>query len=288
MYPEALAYLTCPTAPALPLALEPGAQRAPDGAIERGWLRSPAGARYPIRNGIADLLGAAARPDSPAQVANYVAPTAWAYERIWRPRALTILSGEPFGYDRELPLITGLAAPSRGGLIVDVACSNGLYARALEQARVGAPGHVIGIDHAMPMLLQARAYAQQAGLRISYVRARAQALPFAAGSANVLAMGGSLNEIGDAEAALRELTRTLAPAGRVVLMSLVRAERPAGMALQQFLGLGGIAFWPLDQLNRRFAAAGLRLRAQWRYGVVVFSALTHRNKAAGGTQQAAG
>jgi SAM-dependent methyltransferase len=277
MYPEALTYLTCPTAPTLPLTLEPGARTAPDGAIEHGWLRSPNGARYAIHDGVADLLGSAAHPDSPAQFTNYLPPTAWAYERTWRPRALTLLSGEPFGYARELPLITGLAGADRGGLIVDVACSNGLYARALEQARAGAPGHVIGIDHAMPMLRQARAYAHQAGLRISYVRARAQQLPFAPGSATILAMGGSLNEIGAADAALRELTRTLAPQGRVVLMNLAQAEDSRGRALQRLLGLGGIAFWPVDELNRRLAAAGLRLRAQWRYGVVVFSVLTRRD-----------
>jgi SAM-dependent methyltransferase len=276
MYPEALLYLTCPTAPTLPLTLEPGALIAPDGAIERGWLQSPTGTRYPIRAGIADLLGPTVRPDSPAQITNYLPPTAWAYERFWRARALTLLSGEPFGYDRELPLITGLAAPQRGGLIVDVACSNGLYARALEQARGNTSGHVIGIDHALPMLEQARAYAKKAGLRISYVRARAQQLPFAPGSATALTMGGSLNEIGDADAALRELARTLAPQGRVVLMNLVQAEHAPGRALQQFLGLGGIDFWPLDRLNRRLAIAGLRLRAQWRYGVVLFSALTRR------------
>lgn len=276
MYPEALAYLTCPTAPTLPLTLEPGAQYASDGAIETGCLSSPTGAQYRIRHGILDLLGSAVGPDSPAQLTNYLPPTAWAYERTWRPRALTILSSEPFGYDRELPLITGLAAADRGGLIVDIACSNGLYARALEQARGGTPGHVIGIDHALPMLRQARVFAQRAGLRISYVRAQAQRLPFAAGSARVLAMGGSLNEIGDADAALREMARTLAPDGRAVLMNLLQADGAAGRAVQRFLGLGGIAFWPLEQLNRRLTAAGLRLRAQWRYGVVAFSAVTRR------------
>jgi SAM-dependent methyltransferase len=274
MYPEALDYLTCPRTPTAPLTLAAGARIAADGAIEQGWLESPAGGRYPIRNGIADLLGWTALPDSPAQLTNYLPPTAWAYERTWRPRALTLLSGEPFGYERELPLICELAAPQRGGLIVDVACSNGLYARALAQAKGGAVGTVIGIDHALPMLQQARRYAQAAGLRISYVRARAQALPFAPNSAAALVMGGSLNEIGDADAALRELARTLATDGRVVLMNLVQAKSAPGSALQHLLGLGGIDFWPLATLNARLAAAGLRLRAQWRYGVVVFSVLT--------------
>lgn len=274
MYAEALEFLRCPRHTDAPLALERGARYDGDGSIRRGRLRCPiCRACYPIDGGILDLLGPLALPRSPAQIVNYLPPTAWGYERLWRPRALPLLAGEPLGYARELPLIVGLAAPGRGGLFVDVACSNGLYARALERARGGAPGHTIGVDHALPMLRQARAYARAEGLRISYVRASAQALPVAPGSAAIVAMGGSLNEIGDAGRALAQLRRTLAPDGRCVMMGLVRAETAAGRALQGALGAGGVAFWPLAELNRRCAEAGLRLRAQWRHRVVVFSLL---------------
>lgn len=274
MYPEALAYLACPRHPESRLALRPRARVAADGAILAGSLTCPTcHARYPIAAGIPDLLGPWVLPKSPAQLANTIPLTAWAYERTWRPQALTLLSGEPFSYDRELSLIAGLADPGRGGLVVDVACSNGLYARALERARGAAPGHVIGIDHAMPMLREARALARGEGLRVTYVRASAQALPFGPGSAAALTMGGSLNEIGDADGALRELRRTLAPGGRCAMMCLVQDRTAPGRALQAAISLGGITFPPLDELNRRFAAAGLRLRAQWRYGVVLFSLL---------------
>lgn len=274
MYPEALDYLACPRHPQSRLALAEGADRARDGAFVAGALVCPScRARYRIIDGVADLLGPLALPDSPAQLTNYLPITAWGYERTWRPRALSLLSGEPFGYERELPLIVGLAEPARGGLIVDVACSNGLYARALERGRGSAPGHVIGIDHALPMLHEARAFARAEGLRISYVRAKAQALPFAPGSATVLAMGGSLNEIGDAGLAMRELRRVLAPAGRVALMCLVRGATPPGRALQGLLGLGGIAFPTSEELNLRLTGAGLRLLAQWQYRVVLFSLL---------------
>jgi SAM-dependent methyltransferase len=274
MYPEALAHLACPRHADTLLLLEDGARREADGEIVAGALRcSVCQRRYSIRDGIPDLLGPLALPDSPAQLTNYLPPTAWAYERTWRPHALTLLSGEPFGYRRELPLIVGLAEPTRGGLIVDVACSNGLYARALEQTRGDGSGHVIGIDHALPMLVQARAFARAQGLRISYVRAKAQGLPFAQGAASTLTMGGSLNEIGDIDAALRELRRVLAPAGRLVLMCLVQGATPPGRALQSLLGFGGVSFPPLHALNLRFAAAGLKLHAQWQHRVVVFSLL---------------
>lgn len=274
MYPEALVHLACPRHPDTPLSLAEGARYAPDGEIVGGALVcATCRSRYPIRHGVPDLLGPLALPDSVAQLANALPLTAWGYERIWRPQALSLLSGERFGYARELPLVVGLAAPARGGLIVDVACSNGLYARALERARGAAPGHVIGLDHAMPMLRQARAYARAEQLRISFVRAKAQALPFAPRSAAVLAMGGSLNEIGAAGQALRELRRTLAPAGRLAMMCLVRGETLPGRTLQRLLGPGGISFPPLDALNLALAGAGLRLMAQWRYRVVLFSLL---------------
>lgn len=274
MYPEALAYLGCPRHPQARLTLEGGARADGDGAILTGRARCPScGAAYQIVDGILDLLGPDYASRSPAQIVNELPVTAWGYERLWRPRALTLMAGEPLGYDRELPLITGLADPTRGGLFVDVACSNGLYARAVERAREGARGPTIGVDHALPMLRQARDYARAEGLRISYVRARAQALPLAAGSAAGLIMGGSLNEIGDAGWALAELRRTLAPGGRCVMMGLLRADGLSGQMLQTTIGAGGIDFWSLDELNRRYAAAGLRLRAQWQYGVVVFSLL---------------
>jgi hypothetical protein len=50
----------------------------------------------------------------------------------------------------------------------------------------------------------------------------------------------------------------------------------AGRALQGALSSGGLRFWPLERLNRYLDASGLRLVAQWRYRVVVFSLLLPR------------
>ena len=275
MYPEALAYVTCPHDPEATLRLASRARWSADGEIISGRLRCPmCGTRYWINGGVADLLGPLAMPATLVQLLNDLPPTAWGYERAWRPHALTLLAGEPFAYERELPLIVGLAAPERGGLCVDVACSNGLYARALARAQGGVSGHVIGVDHALPMLKQARAYARAEGLRISFVRAKAQALPIAASAAAVLTMGGALNELGALDLALRELRRTLAPSGRCAMMSLNRAATVPGRLLQGSLRMTGVVFPTLEELNRRTTLAGLRLRAQWRYQVVVVSVLT--------------
>jgi ubiquinone/menaquinone biosynthesis C-methylase UbiE len=201
---------------------------------------------------------------------NELPPTAWVYERAWRPFALSLLSGESFPYRRELPLITGLVEPRRGGLYLDVACSNGLYARALARTLGTAPGHVAGFDHSLPMLKQARRYARAAGLRISYLRAKAQALPVVAHAAAGVVIGGSLNEIGDLDTCLAEVRRTLAMDGRYLAMTLARAATPGGRAFQQLMGVGGIAFWTPEELSRLFSRYGLWTVSRWKYGLVMF------------------
>ncbi|GAB4217006.1 MAG: methyltransferase domain-containing protein [Roseiflexaceae bacterium] len=278
MYFDHIPYLCC-TACGAGLDAE-AAESAPDGELLAGMLRcAGCGLGYPVRAGIADFLGPA-QPTTPAQQVNEWPLTAWAYERVWRPFALTLLSSELFPLRRELALVLALAGARRGGLFVDVACSNGLYARAL--ARVAGPQAVVlGIDHSMAMLIEARRRALAAGLRISYLRAEAQGLPVRAGAAAGVLIGGSLNEIGDLERCLGEARRTLAPDGRFVTMCLARAQTPAGRLLQRTLGSGGITFWTPEALSEQYAQAGLRMAGLWRYGVVLFllSTLPHQQPA---------
>lgn len=225
---------------------------------------------YPIRGGIADFLGAP-RPPTPTQVINELPPAAWVYERFWRPFALTLLSGGPFSYRRELPLVARLMAPQRGGLYVDVACSNGLYARAITRAMSGAEGHAVGVDHSFPMLADARGRARQAGLRASYLRAKAQSLPLASGAAAGVAVGGSLNEIGDLDRCLAEARRLLAADGRFVAMTLVRARTALGSAVQKLFGPGGVVFWTPDELIGQFTRHGFQTLERQQYGIVLFT-----------------
>ncbi|HEU4326820.1 MAG TPA: methyltransferase domain-containing protein [Roseiflexaceae bacterium] len=267
MYSDHIPFLRCLGCGGA-LDAEP-AEVGPGGELVRGALRcGGCGVAYPVRAGVADFLGQA-RPETPAQRVNEWPLTAWGYERLWRPFALSLLSGEPFPLRRELPLVLGLAGARRGGLFVDVACSNGLYARAL--ARVAGPrGAVIGVDHSFAMLAEARRRALAAGLRISYLRAEAQGLPVASGAAAGVLIGGSLNEIGDLPRCLAEARRTLAPDGRFVTMCLARARTPAGRLAQRALGSGGITFWTAEELAAQYARAGLRVAGLWRYGVVLF------------------
>jgi ubiquinone/menaquinone biosynthesis C-methylase UbiE/uncharacterized protein YbaR (Trm112 family) len=268
VYRDLLPALRCPTCH-LTLSLQLIEAAEDDEIVGGDLVCSGCGAAYPVRDGIADFLGPP-RPPTPAQVTNEWPLTAWVYERGWRPFALTLLSREAFPYRRELPLLVGLAEPSRGGLFLDVACSNGLYARALARGMGAAPGHVAAFDHSLSMLKQARWYARAAGLRISFVRAKAQALPVDAQAAAGVVIGGSLNEIGDLDACLAEVRRTLSSDGRYVAMTLVRAATAGGRMFQQLMRLGGIVFWAPEELERYFSQHGLRPVARWKYGLVMF------------------
>jgi len=269
VYTELLPHLRCPSCHSI-LTLEQPEQDSVEEIIA-GRLRCAACAVvYLIHDGIADFLGRP-RPPSVAQVVNELPPTAWVYERLWRPFALSLLTGETFTYRRELPLIAGLTQAHRGGLYIDLACGNGLYARALARTMRGVAGHVVALEHSFPMLAQGRRYARDASLRISFVRASAQTLPIAAGTAAGVVIGGSLNEIGDLDACLAEVQRTLAGGGRLVAMTLIRADTPVGRAVQVMLGPGGIQFWTPQKLIEHFKQYGLWTSGSWRYGIVLFT-----------------
>lgn len=268
MYTDALPYLGCPACHAA-LQLQHDVRDSAAEIVGGELACAGCQAVYPIRDGIADFLGPP-RPPTPAQVTNEWPLTAWVYERGWRPFALTLLSGERFSYRRELPLVVSLMQPERGGLFLDVACSNGLYARALTRTLRGAPGHVLGIDHSLPMLAQARRFARDAQLRISFARAKAQALPVLAGQAAGVAIGGSLNEIGDLDSCLAEVRRTLRPNGRYVAMTLARAATPPGRLFQSAMNIGGVKFWSAGELAARFARHGLRALDWQQHGLVMF------------------
>jgi ubiquinone/menaquinone biosynthesis C-methylase UbiE len=265
MYPDLLPFLQCPTCSSSPLLLVVGREEGDD-AIE-GGLKCD-------RCRHVTALGAGPVPVNPAQITNYLPAAAWGYERLWRWKALDLLSGRRFPLAEEIKQVCALLEPERGGLLLDIACSSGLYARAF--AKRAPAAIVVGVDHSWAMLREARRYARREGLRISFVRASAQALPFCSASAAGYGMGGSLNEIGDIDTTLGEARRVMRRTGRFVSMHLLAAESGWGRLLQRLLSGGGIEFPEQVALNRRFAAAGLDLVSQSRWRVVEISLLVPR------------
>ncbi len=266
MYANILPFLQCPVCAADPLSLVEADEA--DGEIVTGVLRcTHCSTQTQIVDGIWDTLAGDALPLTPAQITNYLPLAAKLYEPLWRWQALSLMSGRRFPLREELTLLRDLVEPQAAQLYVDVACSVGLYARTL--ARGGAT--VVGVDHSWAMLGEARRVAKAHALRISYVRARAQVLPFVDGAAAGTTMGGSLNEIGDQHKALVEMARVTQADGRLFCMNLLRAESGWGRTLQDLLGTGGIDFFERRTLNGWLAGAGWQPRAQWRWRVVVIT-----------------
>lgn len=233
------------------------------GDHETGWVSCASHHRFAIQQGILDLLGPA-RPQSLAAQSNEWRITAWAYERLWRPHALTILSGRPFGLNQELDYICGDIRQPR--VIVDVACSNGLYARALQTAYPDA--HVIGIDRALPMLEEAQRRARRARLPISYVRADARALPIEDQVVDVVAIGGSWNEMEQLDLVVSELQRISRPFALLRSMGLTAATHRAGQFVQQLAHTGGVQFPLPDEFVALLSAYGWHVITQQQHGIV--------------------
>ncbi len=145
---------------------------------------------------------------------------------------------------------------------VDLACGPGTL--ALRFAR-----HVrwiVGIDFTPAILHRARHLADSGGIRnFCAVLGDAQALPFADASIDVAVTSYSLHHILDPQRLIREMARVLAPRGRAGVLDMMVPEDFEAAALRNRIEIARDAShtraMPKSELERMFAAAGLRIRA---------------------------
>jgi SAM-dependent methyltransferase len=224
-----------------------------------------------VRDGIWHALGDQHPPRSLAQVTNVLPPTAHLYERLWRSRSMTWLSGRPFPLREErAEMLTALGDVS-GAAIIDVGCSEGLYARHL----AGQGALVLAIDHSTRFLRRSVRRADEEHVRLAPVRALAQRLPVQDASFDGAVIGGTLNEIGDLDGAIAELARALKVGAPLFLMSLVRATTRAGRVVQTATRAAGIVFPDEDQTVSLLRRHGFVVRSTRRDGIVLRTA-AHR------------
>ena len=143
------------------------------------------------------------------------------------------------------PRMVDAARVAAGQRVVDVSCGTGVLARALAE-RVGANGHVAGLDVNDGMLAVARRRAPA----IAWHRGAAEALPFATAEFDAVLCQFALMFFDDRAKALGEMHRVLRPGGRFAIAVWCSLdETPAYAAVVALLdGLFGPA-----------AAASLRM-----------------------------
>lgn len=235
-----------------------------------GACQSP----YAVDDGILDLLPHGPHFRTPAQWTNFTWPVAWGYENLWRRRSLTLLSGEAFGFDRELALLDAWLAPEGPGLFVDLACSHGLYARSLARSAIirGMAREVIAVDSSRLMLQQARRRIQHENLNhVHLLCAEGEQLPLRASSIDGIVCGGSLNEFKIPDLVIQDAARVLKPGAAFFSMHLLTATTALGRRAQTAAAAGGIHFWTASEVHARFAAHGLTLERGAEYGAVAFA-----------------
>src|SRR5215471_11958046 len=122
-----------------------------------------------------------------------------------------------------------------GDRVLDVACGTGVVARVAATA-AGAGGRVAALDVNSGMLTVGRSLPRPAGAPIEWYEASALALPFGDGEFTVVLCQFGLQFLPDPRAALREMLRVLATAGRAGVSVYTSIDRnPAAQALSDAL-----------------------------------------------------
>jgi len=126
-----------------------------------------------------------------------------------------------------------LAAVQPGARVLDVATGTGDLAVELAR-RVGPSGQVIGSDFSEEMLTLARRKAAAGPGALSFEWGNALELPYADGEFAAATVGFGARNFSDLAQGVREMTRVVAPGGRVVILEITTPQRPP---LSTFFGL---------------------------------------------------
>ena len=190
----------------------PSPPRAPlSDRLDSALLALAAGRRRPLLELARDVPGVAIEMArqfamSPAAVA-YDLSMLHTAEHEARTEALTAR------YD---PALLARAGIGPGDAVLDVGCGAGGF--AVELARAAAPGPVVGIDIAPPLVARARQRLRGGPGNVTIVEGDAGTYPFDAGSFDVAVSRFAAMYLGHPVPAFANLARALRPGGRLALL----------------------------------------------------------------------
>jgi ubiquinone/menaquinone biosynthesis C-methylase UbiE len=149
-----------------------------------------------------------------------------------------------------------LAALRPGERALEVGCGTGEVAQRA-RVRVGADGHVSGIDPSVDMIAQAQRKAIRGGLDIDYRVGAIEALPYAEASFDVVLSSLMMHHLPDAlkQAGLTEVWRVLKPGGRLLIVDFERPRHWVSQLAMRVVLHGHLGRGP-ERLAEAVAAAG--------------------------------
>lgn len=151
----------------------------------------------------------------------------------------TLFSKVPLEYDILLSLLSfaqdrrwrgyvvNRARPINPERILDVATGTGLLAADFAKITSRA-GFVVGVDLTLSMLKTARGrlLAKGLGIKVDWVLARAESLPFRDGSFGSASISLALRNVSNAQMTFREMSRATAHGGIVISIDFARPPNP--------------------------------------------------------------
>jgi SAM-dependent methyltransferase len=188
------------------------------------------------------------------------------YERYWRPALGRVFKGVTGpGMAEEIRIARLLLGLGDGERVLDVACGPGNFSREFARA-AGPQGLVAGIDASRTMLERGAEETRRSGLdNLVLIRGDATALPFADATFDGTCCFAALHLFAEPFAALDEMTRVLAPGGRIAIMTSVRRQltlRPLKPLVERSSGMrvfeadeitGGLADRGYTGIHQRLA-----------------------------------
>ena len=158
----------------------------------------------------------------------------------------------PALFDQWPEQVLNAAEVAPGQRVLDVGCGTGILTRAAA-GRVGSQGHVVGLDPNPGML----SVAMRSVEPIEWREGVAESLPFEDGSFHRVVSQFAAMFFTDAETAISEIARVLAPSGRVAIATWAPLAETPGYAAM------------VDLLDRLFGEeAADALRAPFTFGDV--------------------